>query len=85
MITLYPIEATVLRHITDWFAIFISNFFIGLVIVDYFAWCIRCSKQLKKQASEMPHDAYLVFTVFRTDPIWFHIILFAALLYLSSG
>ena len=48
MITLYPIEATVLPHITDWFAIFISTFFIGLVIVDYFAWCIHCSKQLKK-------------------------------------
>ena len=64
MIPIYPIEASVLPHITDWFAIFMSTFFIGLVIVDYFAWCISCSKQLKKQASEIPHDAYLVFTVF---------------------
>ena len=48
MTPIYPIEATVLQNITDWFAIFISTFFIGLVIVDYFAWCIRCSKQLKK-------------------------------------
>ena len=39
MIPIYPIEAAVLQHITDWFAIFISTFFIGLVIVDYFAWC----------------------------------------------
>ena len=85
MIPIYPIEATVLQNITDWFAIFISTFFIGLVIVDYFAWCIRCSKQLKKQASEIPNDVCLVFTVFRTDPFWFHIILFAALFYLSSG
>ena len=64
MIPIYPIEASVLPHITDWFAIFMSTFFIGLVIVDYFAWCISRSKQLKKQASEIPHDAYLVFTVF---------------------
>ena len=85
MIPIYPIEASVLPHIINWFAIFISTFFIGLVLVDNFAWCIRCSKQLKKQASEIPHDAYLVFTVFRTDSIWFHIILFTALLYLSSG
>ena len=48
MIPIYPIGAFVLPYITDWFAIFISTFFIGLVIVDYFAWCIRCSKQLKK-------------------------------------
>ena len=48
MIPTYPIEATVLQHITDWLTIFTSTFFIGLVIVDYFAWCIRCSKQFKK-------------------------------------
>ena len=42
-------------------------------------------KTIKEQASEISHDAYLVFTVFGADPIWFHIILFAALLYLSSG
>ena len=40
---------------------------------------------LKKQAREISHDVFLVFTVFRTDSIWFHIILFAAVLYLSSG
>ena len=38
MIPIYPIEATVLQQITDWFAIFISTFFIGLVIFEYFAW-----------------------------------------------
>ena len=45
MILIYPIKASVLPRITDWFAIFISTFFIGLVAFDYFAWCIRCSKQ----------------------------------------
>jgi len=54
MIPIYPIEAIVLQHITDWFAIFVSTFFIGLVAFDYFAWCIRCSKQKKTGKRDFP-------------------------------
>jgi len=49
---IYQTIFSMLQQATDWLAILLSTFFLGLVIVDYFAWCMGYSKQASMQTSK---------------------------------